>query len=137
MEDKDSVKERLQRSPDLADALALTFAIPDQPAYEGSGCWRNDGRGRCSRTTTRWPTIANATRRTADGSATRWFRAIPDQAEIRGPAGDTALRARIAAAVYGTKPKTKGGSDTAATLLTGPSGLANPLPSGSKMLLGV
>jgi hypothetical protein len=28
-------------------------------------------------------------------------------------------------------------SDTAATLLTGPSGLANPLPSGSKMLLGV
>jgi phage terminase large subunit len=34
MEDKDSVKERLQRSPDLADALALTFAIPDQPAYE-------------------------------------------------------------------------------------------------------
>jgi hypothetical protein len=50
---------------------------------------------------------------------------------------DTALRARIAAAVYGTKPKSKGGSDTAATLLTGPSGLANPLPSGSKMLLGV
>jgi hypothetical protein len=34
MEDKDSVKERLQRSPDLADALALTFAIADQPAYE-------------------------------------------------------------------------------------------------------
>jgi hypothetical protein len=51
--------------------------------------------------------------------------------------GDTALRARIAAAVYGTKPKTKGGNDTAATLLTGPSGLAAPLPSGSKMLLGV
>jgi hypothetical protein len=52
-------------------------------------------------------------------------------------AGDVALRARIAAAVYGTKPKTKSSSDTAATLLTGPSGLANPLPSGSKMLLGV
>jgi hypothetical protein len=32
MEDKDSIKERLQRSPDLADALALTFAIPDIPA---------------------------------------------------------------------------------------------------------
>lgn len=51
--------------------------------------------------------------------------------------GDTALRARIAAAVYGTKPKPKSGTDTTATLLTGPSGLANPLPSGSKMLLGV
>jgi hypothetical protein len=51
--------------------------------------------------------------------------------------GDTALRARIAAAVYGTKPKRRAASDTAATLLTGPSGLANPLPSGSKMLLGV
>ena len=29
LEDKDIVKERLGRSPDLADALALTFAIPD------------------------------------------------------------------------------------------------------------
>jgi hypothetical protein len=32
IEDKDSIKEKLQRSPDLADALALTFAIADQPA---------------------------------------------------------------------------------------------------------
>ena len=32
LEPKDQVKVRLGRSPDLADALALTFAIPDQPA---------------------------------------------------------------------------------------------------------
>lgn len=31
LEDKDAVKERLGRSPDLGDALALTFAIPDMP----------------------------------------------------------------------------------------------------------
>jgi hypothetical protein len=32
IEPKEQVKERLGRSPDLADALALTFAIPDRPA---------------------------------------------------------------------------------------------------------
>lgn len=32
LEPKDMIKKRLQRSPDLADALALTFAIPDMPA---------------------------------------------------------------------------------------------------------
>lgn len=32
LEDKDQVKKRLGRSPDLADALCLTFAMPDQPA---------------------------------------------------------------------------------------------------------
>ncbi len=32
LEDKDQVKKRIGRSPDLADALALTFSIPDQPA---------------------------------------------------------------------------------------------------------
>ena len=32
LEEKDQIKERLGRSPDLADALGLTFAIPDQPA---------------------------------------------------------------------------------------------------------
>lgn len=32
LEDKDQIKQRLGRSPDLADALALTFAIPDMPA---------------------------------------------------------------------------------------------------------
>lgn len=32
LEDKDQIKKRLQRSPDLADALALTFAWPDRPA---------------------------------------------------------------------------------------------------------
>lgn len=31
LEDKDQIKERLGRSPDIADALALTFALPDQP----------------------------------------------------------------------------------------------------------
>jgi len=31
LEDKDMVKKRLGRSPDLADALAQTFALPDQP----------------------------------------------------------------------------------------------------------
>lgn len=32
IESKDQIKKRLQKSPDLADALALTFAIPDRPA---------------------------------------------------------------------------------------------------------
>jgi hypothetical protein len=32
VEPKDQIKARLHRSPDLADALALTFAIPDMPA---------------------------------------------------------------------------------------------------------
>jgi phage terminase large subunit len=32
LEDKDMVKKRLGRSPDLADALALTFGLPDMPA---------------------------------------------------------------------------------------------------------
>ena len=31
IESKDQIKKRLGKSPDLADALALTFAIPDQP----------------------------------------------------------------------------------------------------------
>ena len=31
LEDKDLVKKRLGRSPDLADALALTFAFPVMP----------------------------------------------------------------------------------------------------------
>jgi hypothetical protein len=29
------VKKRLGRSPDLADGLALTFALPDTPKREG------------------------------------------------------------------------------------------------------
>jgi hypothetical protein len=37
IEAKDQVKKRLGRSPDLADALALTFALPDTPKREGSG----------------------------------------------------------------------------------------------------
>jgi phage terminase large subunit len=31
LEEKDQIKQRLGRSPDLADALALTYAIPDMP----------------------------------------------------------------------------------------------------------
>lgn len=31
IEDKDQIKQRLGRSPDLADALALTFGLPDMP----------------------------------------------------------------------------------------------------------
>jgi hypothetical protein len=32
VEPKDQIKLRLHKSPDLADALALTFAIPEMPA---------------------------------------------------------------------------------------------------------
>lgn len=32
LEEKEQIKERLGRRPDLADALALTFALPDQTA---------------------------------------------------------------------------------------------------------
>jgi hypothetical protein len=32
LEPKDSIKKRLKSSPDKADALALTFAMPDMPA---------------------------------------------------------------------------------------------------------
>lgn len=32
LEPKDQIKKRLGKSPDLADALALTFALPDMPA---------------------------------------------------------------------------------------------------------
>lgn len=34
LEEKDQIKKRLGYSPDIADALALTFAIPDQPATD-------------------------------------------------------------------------------------------------------
>lgn len=34
LEPKEMIKKRLGRSPDLADALALTFALPDQPAAQ-------------------------------------------------------------------------------------------------------
>jgi phage terminase large subunit len=33
LEEKDQIKKRLGFSPDYADALACTFALPDQPAY--------------------------------------------------------------------------------------------------------
>src|SRR6185312_6951451 len=35
LEEKDLIKEKLGRSPDLADALALTFGIPALPTSEG------------------------------------------------------------------------------------------------------
>ena len=35
LEEKDQIKKRLGRSPNYADALALTFAMPDQPAMNG------------------------------------------------------------------------------------------------------
>lgn len=42
VEDKDQIKKRLGFSPDLADALALTFAHPDQPATDSlEGIIRN------------------------------------------------------------------------------------------------
>jgi hypothetical protein len=40
LEEKDQIKKRLGRSPDLADALALTFALPDQPAALAPGFGR-------------------------------------------------------------------------------------------------
>jgi hypothetical protein len=40
LEEKDQVKKRLGRSPDLADALATTFAIPDAPAAFAQGLTR-------------------------------------------------------------------------------------------------
>lgn len=36
LEEKEQIKERLRFSPDLADALALTFAVPDMPASAAS-----------------------------------------------------------------------------------------------------
>lgn len=40
LEDKDQVKERLGRSPDLADAYMQTYAIPDQPGQVLAGLRR-------------------------------------------------------------------------------------------------
>jgi hypothetical protein len=39
LEPKEKIKERLQFSPDMADALALTFGMPEQPAAEAAP-WR-------------------------------------------------------------------------------------------------
>lgn len=41
MEDKDMIKKRLKRSPNYADALALTFATPDMPGQFSSQAGRN------------------------------------------------------------------------------------------------
>jgi phage terminase large subunit len=46
IEDKDLVKGRLGRSPDLADALALTFALPEMPRHvPGPGHRSRRGKG--------------------------------------------------------------------------------------------
>ena len=39
LEDKDQIKKRLGKSPDLADSLALTFAIPEQMAKTYKSPW--------------------------------------------------------------------------------------------------
>jgi hypothetical protein len=46
IEAKDQIKKRLGRSPDLADALALTFALPDTPKRQGSGVRDHRSGGR-------------------------------------------------------------------------------------------
>jgi len=46
LEEKDQIKRRLGRSPDLADALALTFAMPDAPAAL-AGNDQHVGRAEC------------------------------------------------------------------------------------------
>jgi hypothetical protein len=42
LEEKDQIKKRLGFSPDIADALALTFAIPDQPKRDEFEYLRHD-----------------------------------------------------------------------------------------------
>ena len=44
IEDKDQIKARLGRSPDYADALALTFALPDMPSQFVDGIKLPKGR---------------------------------------------------------------------------------------------
>ncbi|MGH9311740.1 MAG: hypothetical protein ACRD1S_00950 [Vicinamibacterales bacterium] len=44
LEPKDAVKARLGRSPDLADALALTFGLPEMPAALAQGLARQSGK---------------------------------------------------------------------------------------------
>jgi len=44
IEPKELIKKRLGRSPDYADSLALTFAIPDQPAAISIGYDSNRGK---------------------------------------------------------------------------------------------
>ena len=42
LEPKDAIKKRLGRSPDLADALALTFGLPDMPSAMAHGSLRQE-----------------------------------------------------------------------------------------------
>jgi hypothetical protein len=49
LEDKDQVKKRLRRSPDRADALALTFALPDLPSKAGGAFLEHGGQDKTQR----------------------------------------------------------------------------------------
>lgn len=40
LEDKDQIKKRLGKSPDLADGLALSFSYPDQPGMDSEQAFR-------------------------------------------------------------------------------------------------
>jgi hypothetical protein len=46
LEDKDMIKERLGRSPDLADALALTFMLPEAPSMDDVPAWLAKTQGK-------------------------------------------------------------------------------------------
>jgi phage terminase large subunit len=55
LEPKDFVKKKLGRSPDMADALALTFALPDMPAeFDSSGSSSGSAKHE-----TEWDTFAD------------------------------------------------------------------------------
>lgn len=47
LESKDQIKSRLGYSPDKADALALTFALPDMPSMLMSGDSNSRGKTKC------------------------------------------------------------------------------------------
>ena len=54
LEDKDQIKARIGCSPDLADALALTFAIPDQPELSAEDRLFNTFGGNATSSTPEW-----------------------------------------------------------------------------------
>lgn len=64
LEEKDQIKERLGRSPDVADALALTFAIADLP-----GALIQQARGQDHAETDFDPYVSKPARRTNMGSS--------------------------------------------------------------------
>ena len=52
IEPKEEIKKRIGRSPDLADALALTFAHPVAPKLRGLDAWRAGSAGQAGRAVT-------------------------------------------------------------------------------------